>query len=108
MSGLSPTVTTTLIVVIGGVLTALLSYFGGRFAVRQATQASNETRAEVWNAGYRAAAEPHLFWDVKIVAVVTELQAEVQNLRTAAHLEPKTFEPIPEPPPLFPKMEAMK
>lgn len=102
------TLVIAIIALISAVTVAYFTFRGGKFAVMQAQRASKETRADVWNAGYRAAAEPHLFWDVKIIAVVAELQAEVRDLRAAAHLPPKEFEPIPDPPPLFPKLDAVK
>ena len=98
-----------------GSLGTLAGLVGGIYAARTSIRANREARAADteekaanWNAGYRAAAERHLPWDVAILSLLAEVRSEVNVLREAAGMEPHVFEPIPDKPPLFPEFTGAK
>lgn len=103
---MSNTLVVAIIAALGAALAAVLSYLGGKFAVNQSRRANVEDRDAEWNAGYRAAAEPHLFWDVARAGDINQLRQIVNRLEVELGHEPTEFAPIPPPPALFPKFEG--
>ncbi len=110
---------TTLLVALvstgGLIVVGLISYLGGRFAVKQAARANAETRDQHqehreadWNAGYRANGEEHLLWDVDRAADIRQLRDIVNRLEVELGHEPTQFDPIPKPPAIFPKFAPEK
>lgn len=99
---------TALVGGVGVVLAAFLSYKGAQFAIKQARQANKDDRDAVWNAAYRNAVEPHLYYDIARAGDIQQLRNVVNNLEIALGKVPTVFPEIPEPPPLFPKLEGGK
>lgn len=82
----------------GAVVPLLIAVLANRRTLRGSRDdraASTRDRDAVWNADYRAYAEKHIGWDYMILA---RLQRVEQNQGIN--------EPIPEPPPLFPRLDA--
>jgi len=76
---------------------ALVSFFGSRFVDRSAKGVARERHDADWNATYRAGAEAHIGWDYMIIGRLQRVERELG-----------IDEPVPDPPPLFPKPEKEK
>lgn len=93
-----------LIITLGAIVIALVSLAGVVYTAKSGRRANTEDRDAVWNAGYRAGAEPHLYWDLDRAADIRQLRDVVNHLEEKLG-EPLTqFQPIPDAPPLFPKL----
>lgn len=88
---------------IGGVVIAFVGVFGGAFATRQGRAANRSLNDSEWNAAYRAGAEAHIPWDYARRDDIEQLRRLMNELRRTVGLPPIEFDPIPDPPPLFPR-----
>lgn len=59
-----------------------------------------ERDAEAYNTT-RASVEAHIRWDYLMIAELNGLRAEVNDLRVKVGGEPRTYQPIPDPPTFF-------
>lgn len=79
---------------LGGVAVALLGFLGVRYTSRSARLATVDTNSTEWERRYRANAETHMQWDFM-------MRGRLQRVEERLDIH----EPIPDPPPLFPKPE---
>lgn len=80
---------------LGIIISALLAYLGVRFTQQQTRLANVDTDETEWGRRYRSNAERHLRWDLKILARLQKVEAQLGI----------DDEPIEDPPPLFPEPE---
>lgn len=103
----------------GAITTVILAAFAGAYRIYQnrktrldaieaqrlSIERGDEQSDAEWNADYRAAGEEHLEWDVDRRGDIVELRQIVNHLLERLGEKPRVFDPIPDPPRLFPRRD---